>query len=224
MGRNFDNDRFAKSHGGYDRHDDDRYERNSSYSQNRNKPYDRDGIVYRVSDSDVRKSAKQNGNVWEFSNLQEFQNLSKRIVNALQTAESIQEEQIQKLEEKKHEAKKEQLNGIRKLLQYRTKNRPEPVQEVIRVSIKFTCGSIIECNFEISDSLEVLFNTVFAEEKCPKDFSLLSINPSKELLCAPDWYKEFGTVAERTSGIQTFKEAGLDSSVEVLVKDNQAQT
>ena len=41
-------------------------------------------------------------------------------------------------------------------------------------------------------------------------------------MCAPEWYREFGTVADTSRDIPTFKDAGLDSSVVVLVRDNQA--
>uniref|UniRef100_A0AC34FUB0 UBX domain-containing protein n=1 Tax=Panagrolaimus sp. ES5 TaxID=591445 RepID=A0AC34FUB0_9BILA len=125
-------------------------------------------------------------------------------------------------EVKELEEKKQKLADIRERLRKEVANLPEPTTDVIRVSVRFPCGAKFDRRFGANDSLEVLFNTVIAHEKCPEDFSLLSSYPRKELNCAPDWYREYGTVPERTGKIPTFKEAGLDSSVVVLVTHNQA--
>uniref|UniRef100_A0AC34GU83 UBX domain-containing protein n=1 Tax=Panagrolaimus sp. ES5 TaxID=591445 RepID=A0AC34GU83_9BILA len=137
-------------------------------------------------------------------------------------SEHLENQKREEDELKEIEAKKQRLADIRQRLRKEIENLPEPVNDIVRVSVRFPCGSKFDRRFGATDSLEILFNTVIAHEKCPEDFSLLSSYPRKELTCAPDWYKEYGTVAEQNGEIPTFKEAGLDSSVVVLVKDNQA--
>uniref|UniRef100_A0A914XU26 UBX domain-containing protein n=1 Tax=Panagrolaimus superbus TaxID=310955 RepID=A0A914XU26_9BILA len=192
------------------------------------------GIVYRTSDADLKKVFKPTNGHWETTDLKEFEKLAKNLREAFPTQNTVEKEEECEKEPlgsnkeedkdlKETEAKNQKLAGIRQILQYQVGKLPEPVEDAIRVSIKFPCGSNLIRRFCSTDSLEVLFNIVFAHQKCPEDFSLLSSYPRKELPCAPDWYKEYGTVAERTGGIQSFKEAGLDSSVGVIVKDNRAQ-
>jgi hypothetical protein len=137
-------------------------------------------------------------------------------------SEHLENQKREEDELKEAEAKKQRLADIRERLRQEVAGLPEPVENVVRVSVRFPCGSKFDRRFGATDSLEILFNTVIAHEKCPEDFSLLSSYPRKELTCAPVWYKEFGTVTPYSGRIPTFKEAELDSSVVVLVKDNQA--
>lgn len=59
-------------------------------------------------------------------------------------------------------------------------------------------------------------------ERCPADFALLSSYPRTELNCAPEWYREFGSSVQDPTSIPTFRASGLERSVVVLVRDNQA--
>lgn len=63
---------------------------------------------------------------------------------------------------------------------------------------------------------------VLVHEACPDDFSLVSSYPRVNLQCAPDWYREFSSVKENFGEIKTFRQAGLENSLVVLVRDNSA--
>ncbi|KAE9550155.1 hypothetical protein FO519_006642 [Halicephalobus sp. NKZ332] len=106
--------------------------------------------------------------------------------------------------------------------QREAEEQQEPNSDFVRVSIRFPSGGKFDRKFSEDDTLELLFKIVLVHEKCPEDFTLLSSYPRKELNCAPDWYKEFGTVEDGNLPGQTFKEAGLVSSVVILVRDNEA--
>ncbi|KAI6191613.1 UBX domain-containing protein [Aphelenchoides bicaudatus] len=94
--------------------------------------------------------------------------------------------------------------------------------EIVRVAVRFPSGQKFERRFNVDDSLELLFNAVFANENCPKDFSILSSYPRKELKCAPAWYQDFSTADVFSGSVQTFREAGLNGPIALLIKDNAA--
>jgi hypothetical protein len=71
----------------------------------------------------------------------------------------------------------------------------------------------------------MLFNVTLVHAKCPGNFSLLSSYPRQQLVCAPDWYREFSTPdsgLDQQTRIPTFRESGLDKAVMILVQDNDA--
>lgn len=72
------------------------------------------------------------------------------------------------------------------------------------------------------ECFQLLFNAVFANENCPKDFSILSSYPRKELKCAPVWYQDFSTADVFSGSVQTFREADLNGPIALLIKDNAA--
>uniref|UniRef100_A0AC35ESM7 Uncharacterized protein n=1 Tax=Panagrolaimus sp. PS1159 TaxID=55785 RepID=A0AC35ESM7_9BILA len=109
MNREYKNDRFTKSYGGYDRknHGDKPYDRNNRrqpYSNRPAKTYTNQawqhqkqkqqqkekekfesksnialGVVYKISDSQLKKYLKPNGNVWECSDWRGLQNLTNQV-------------------------------------------------------------------------------------------------------------------------------------------------
>ncbi|MCP9257795.1 FAS-associated factor 2-B [Dirofilaria immitis] len=93
--------------------------------------------------------------------------------------------------------------------------------DCIRVSVRFPNGERFERRFDITNSLELLFNATLAHENCPPNLTLLSSYPRKQLNCAPEWYREFGIVQDPTN-IPTFQDCGFEKSVVVLVQDNDA--
>uniref|UniRef100_A0A7E4UQV4 UBX domain-containing protein n=1 Tax=Panagrellus redivivus TaxID=6233 RepID=A0A7E4UQV4_PANRE len=150
---------------------------------------------------------------------QDRKNLAERRRRESEHAENIRREEE---EERLEEEKKQRLLEIRARLREEVAALPEAVTDIVRVSVRFPCGSKFDRKFASTDSLEILFNATLAHEKCPNDFSLLSSYPRKELHCAPEWYKEYGTVTESDAPIPTFKDAGIESSVVIMVRDNQA--
>lgn len=70
--------------------------------------------------------------------------------------------------------------------------------------------------------LQMLFRATFAHEKCPDDFTLLCSYPRRQLNCAPEWYREYGSSVQDPANIPTFRACGFDNSVVVLVQDNDA--
>uniref|UniRef100_A0A914QAX1 UBX domain-containing protein n=1 Tax=Panagrolaimus davidi TaxID=227884 RepID=A0A914QAX1_9BILA len=264
MNREYKNERFAKSYGGYDRknHGDKPYDRDNRrqpYSNRPSKTFTNQswqhqkqkqkqklesksnitlGVVYKISDPQLKKYWKPNGNVWECSDWRGLQNLTNQVKDGLckmnpdeedlenATQNELETLENQKLEEakiKEKEVKKQQFAGIRSLLKYQIQNLKEPSADNVRVSIIFPCGAIVDRSFSESDSLEILFNTIISSENCPENFSILSNEPRKELLCFPEWYNEYGIVPQQNEIIQTFKEAGLGSSAVVYVKKNQTE-
>ncbi|EFO16453.2 UBX domain-containing protein [Loa loa] len=123
-------------------------------------------------------------------------------------------------EKKKKQEKKEKLDAIRvKLASELPPESQEP--NCIRVSVRFPNGERFERRFDVTNSLELLFNATLAHENCPPNLTLLSSYPRKQLNCAPEWYREFGTVQDPTN-IPTFQDCGFEKSVVVLVQDNDA--
>lgn len=59
-------------------------------------------------------------------------------------------------------------------------------------------------------------------KSCPDDFSLVTSYPRVHLKCSPEWYREFSSMDESFGVLKTFREAGLENSVVVLVRDNDA--
>ena len=68
----------------------------------------------------------------------------------------------------------------------------------------------------------MLFKSTVAHEKCPMNFSMYTSYPRKQLCCAPEWYREFGAVANDPNNIPTFRQAQFEKSATVLVQDNDA--
>ncbi|KAL3989860.1 UBX domain family protein [Acanthocheilonema viteae] len=123
-------------------------------------------------------------------------------------------------EKKKKQEKKEKLNAIR--MKLASELPPESqASDCIRVSIRFPNGERFERRFDVTNSLELLFNATLAHENCPPNLTLLSSYPRKQLNCAPEWYREFGIVQDPTN-IPTFQDCGFEKSVVVLVQDNDA--
>uniref|UniRef100_A0A914RE73 Uncharacterized protein n=1 Tax=Parascaris equorum TaxID=6256 RepID=A0A914RE73_PAREQ len=58
--------------------------------------------------------------------------------------------------------------------------------------------------------------------KCPDDFTLLCSYPRRQLNCAPEWYREYGSSVQDPANIPTFRACGFDNSLVVLVQDNDA--
>lgn len=103
---------------------------------------------------------------------------------------------------------------------------PEPRADesnVVRVAVRFPNGDKMERRFRPNDNLELLFDATFAHAECPDDFSLITSYPRVELRCAPAWYGEFSpTAADSTDNATSFRAAGLEGSVSVLVRNNEA--
>jgi len=94
---------------------------------------------------------------------------------------------------------------------------------IVRVVIRFPDGSRTERRFNADDSLEALFNVAFTNQNCPKFFSLMSGYPRQVIRCAPEWYRSFSELDIFPEGpIPTFRDAGLEGSVAVLVQDTDA--
>uniref|UniRef100_A0A8R1TRL7 UBX domain-containing protein n=1 Tax=Onchocerca volvulus TaxID=6282 RepID=A0A8R1TRL7_ONCVO len=129
--------------------------------------------------------------------------------------------EMKKAEEKKKEQeKKEKLDAIR--MKLASELPPESqAPDCIRVSVRFPNGERFERRFDVTNSLELLFNATLAHENCPPNLTLLSSYPRKQLNCAPEWYREFGIVQDPTN-IPTFQDCGFEKSVVVLVRDNDA--
>ncbi|VDM37743.1 unnamed protein product [Toxocara canis] len=122
---------------------------------------------------------------------------------------------------RKEQLKKEQLQKIRSRLA--SELPPEThAADHVRVSVRFPSGERFERRFEPSDSLEALFNATLVHEKCPDDFTLICSYPRRQLNCAPEWYREYGSSVQDPANIPTFEECGFANSVVVLVQDNNA--
>ncbi|CAD5234368.1 unnamed protein product [Bursaphelenchus xylophilus] len=128
------------------------------------------------------------------------------------------EEELRLQEERKRQLLIERRQRIRESLP----EEPCSDVDVVRVAVKFPEGSKLERRFRKDDSLEMLFNVVSIHDTCPHDFSLISSYPRQVLKCAPSWYREYTECFEETDRIPTFREAGLDGGVLVLVRDNEA--
>jgi len=137
-------------------------------------------------------------------------------------SEKLESQQREAEEQRKLEEKQNKFKELKEKIKAEVDQVEEPSSDIVRVSIRFPSGGKFDRKFSEEDTLEFLFKAVLVHEKCPEDFTLLTSYPRKELNCAPDWYKEFGTVEEGNLPYQTFKEAGLVSSVVILVRDNQA--
>ncbi|VDN58804.1 unnamed protein product [Dracunculus medinensis] len=142
-------------------------------------------------------------------------NEKRRVENEKLLAEKLEAEQKLLEERKKQQFESKRAEIIRNLPQ-----QPENSGS-IRVSVRFPCGDRFERKFNLDDSIELLFNATLAHEKCPSNFSLLSSYPRRQLNCAPEWYREYGTVHD-PSNIPTFRECGFDTSIMVLVQNNDA--
>lgn len=144
------------------------------------------------------------------------------------------EEELRRQEEQKAAALETRRKDILKSLPV----EPDVNEiEVVRVSVRFPSGAKFERRFRITDNLEVcglilscnpkillqlLFNAVISHDSCPRDFSLLSSYPRKEVKCAPGWYRQFSSSEVFSDETQTFQEAGLNGQIALLVKDNEA--
>ncbi|VDK79829.1 unnamed protein product [Litomosoides sigmodontis] len=123
-------------------------------------------------------------------------------------------------EKKKKQEKKAKLNAIR--MKLASELPPESqASDCVRVSVRFPSGERFERRFDVTNSLELLFNATLAYENCPLNLTLLSSYPRKQLNCAPEWYREFGVVQD-PDNIPTFQDCGFEKSVVVLVQDNDA--
>ncbi|KAK6111953.1 UBA-like domain family protein [Brugia pahangi] len=123
-------------------------------------------------------------------------------------------------EKRRKQEKKEKLDAIR--MKLASELPPESqAPDCIRVSVRFPNGERFERRFDVTNSLELLFNATLAHENCPPNLTLLSSYPRKQLNCAPEWYREFGIVQDPTN-IPTFHDCGFEKSVVVLVQDNDA--
>ncbi|KAI6205396.1 hypothetical protein M3Y94_00787400 [Aphelenchoides besseyi] len=139
-------------------------------------------------------------------------------------SERVEAEKREEEERQREIQKQKKLDDHRSRLTSELPKEPElGVEGVIRVAFRFPSGTKAERRFLDTDSLEKLFNAAFANESCPRDFSLLSGYPPKELQCAPDWYHEFSpTAADSSTQIRSFRDAGFKSSVVVFIRDNEA--
>ncbi|CAD5229424.1 unnamed protein product [Bursaphelenchus okinawaensis] len=137
-------------------------------------------------------------------------------------SERIEAEQREEEFRLQEERKRNDLLERRQRIKETIPEEPESEDNVLKVAVKFPEGSQIQRKFNLDDSLEVLFNAVSIHETCPHDFTLLSSYPRKTLKCAPQWYSQFTECFEETDHIPTFRESGLEGSVLVLVRDNEA--
>ncbi|VDK48351.1 unnamed protein product [Anisakis simplex] len=149
---------------------------------------------------------------------------SERQLAEKREAESKRQEQIKKeqlTDTMEYSKKFQKLKEIRQRL---AEELPEETNAVdhIRVCVRFPSGDRFERKFEKGDSLEALFNATLANEKCPDDFTLICSYPRRQLNCAPEWYREYGSSVQDPLNIPTFEESGFSNSLVVLVKDNNA--
>uniref|UniRef100_A0A914ZMP7 UBX domain-containing protein n=1 Tax=Parascaris univalens TaxID=6257 RepID=A0A914ZMP7_PARUN len=121
----------------------------------------------------------------------------------------------------KQRLKKEKLREIRSRMARELPSETNSAEHV-RVSVRFPSGDRFERRFDLDDSLEMLFRATFAHEKCPDDFTLLCSYPRRQLNCAPEWYREYGSSVQDPANIPTFRACGFDNSLVVLVQDNDA--
>lgn len=145
--------------------------------------------------------------------------LNQRKREETQRLEALRREEEEK---RKEQLKKEKFQEIRaKIASELPPEYKSP--DHIRVSVRFPCGARFERSFSPDDSLEKLFNATLVHEKCPVNFSMVSSYPREQLNCAPEWYREYGSVMRAVGDkIPTFRQCGFDKSVMVLVQDNDA--
>ncbi|KAH7720707.1 UBX domain containing protein [Aphelenchoides avenae] len=139
-------------------------------------------------------------------------------------AQRREEEERQREEQKQQRfaAKRDEIRAQLQQQDKATTNGSAAPDQKVRVSVRFPDGAKFDHAFHLDDSLEALFNATLVHERCPADFALLSSYPRTELNCAPEWYREFGSSVQDPTSIPTFRASGLERSVVVLVRDNQA--
>uniref|UniRef100_A0A158R537 UBX domain-containing protein n=1 Tax=Syphacia muris TaxID=451379 RepID=A0A158R537_9BILA len=138
-----------------------------------------------------------------------------------------QELERKKALEKAEQEKRDFERKLQRFVEMKSRLRdtlpPESLEsDTVRMNIRFPCGAHFERRFSLDDSLESLFVATFVHDKCPMNFSMYTSYPRKQLHCAPEWYKEFGTVLNDPNHIPTFREAAFERSETILIQDNDA--